>query len=128
MLYSEFVENTGCKETEYNYRVYKSLEALYMENDKLTKQDIYNTGKKLVDNSKSEEQIAFENAIKKRIEENRNDIEFYTERINTYSWYMSIATEEEKKAYKDEIKRFKGLIRKAQQEMKKSKWVLSMSS
>lgn len=56
MLWSEFVEGTGCKDTEHNYNVYKELELIYMNTD-CTKAHIYEMGKKLVDNSKTEEQI-----------------------------------------------------------------------
>ena len=60
MMYNEFINGTGCKENDHNYKVYKDLEILYMNSD-LTKEQIYEYGKKLVDNSKSEEQINFEN-------------------------------------------------------------------
>ena len=61
MLYSEFVENTGCKDNEKNYQVYKHLEILYMNCDDISKEEIYEYGRKLVDNSLTPEQVA-ENA------------------------------------------------------------------
>lgn len=49
MLYSEFVEGTGCKENMHNFKVYEDLEVMY-DNSNLTKEQIYEYGKKLVDN------------------------------------------------------------------------------
>lgn len=54
MLYNEFLAGTGAKNTDFNYQVYKSLEALYMEKDNMTKADVYAAGKKLIDNSPTE--------------------------------------------------------------------------
>lgn len=59
MLYSEFIEGTGCKDTKNNYQVYKNLEIMYM-NSNMSKSDIYEYGKKLVDNSKTDEEIKLE--------------------------------------------------------------------
>ena len=67
MLYGEFLKGTGCKDNETNYKVYKDLVIIYMNTD-CTKEHIYEYGKKLVDNSKTAEEIEFENEIKKEIE------------------------------------------------------------
>ena len=64
MMYSEFVKGTGCKENNYNYNIFIKLEDLYMSSD-ITKEDVYEFGKKLVDNSETEE----EKALRKEIEE-----------------------------------------------------------
>lgn len=53
MLYSEFVEGTGCKENMHNFKVYRDLEVMYI-NSNLTKEQIYEYGKKLVDNDVKE--------------------------------------------------------------------------
>ena len=45
MLFSEFVEGTGCKDNEKNYEVYKNLEIMYM-NSNMSKAEIYEYGKK----------------------------------------------------------------------------------
>jgi len=79
MLYSEFVKGTQCRDTEHNYRIYKDLEVMYM-NSNLTKAEIYEYGKKLVDNSKPKEQIEFEETLlaeKKRLNQeiDRNRLE-----------------------------------------------------
>lgn len=83
MLYSEFIEGTGCKDNAHNYKVYKDLEVMYMNSD-LCKADVYEYGKKLVDNSRSVEEIEFEKGIKEQIkalkaenEINKRQIEFY---------------------------------------------------
>ena len=67
MLYSEFINGTGCKDNDHNYEVFKNLEVMYMNTD-MTKDQIYEYGKKLVDNTKSEKEIAFEKEIKEQIE------------------------------------------------------------
>lgn len=72
MLYSEFVTGTGCKDNATNYRIYKDLEVMYMNSD-LSKADIYEYGKKLVDNSKSEAEIEAENKITAEIDELKAD-------------------------------------------------------
>lgn len=50
MLYSEFIEGTGCKSSAHNFKVFQDLEAMYM-NSQLSKEQIYEYGKKLVDNN-----------------------------------------------------------------------------
>ena len=77
MLYSEFVENTGCKETDYNYQIYKRLEILYMNDETITKQEIYEYGKKLVDNSLTEKQKEWNADIDRQIAEQETVIEHY---------------------------------------------------
>ena len=111
MLYSEFVEGTGCRQSEYNYNVYKSLEALYMSNDNLTKADIYEAGKKLVDNTPSKETQELKAQIEKEIEEAQENITYYNARINVYTSFISISQPAEVKEYKKEIKEYKKLIK-----------------
>lgn len=81
MLYSEFIKGTGCRDNEKNYQIYKDLEVMYMNSD-LSKEQIYEYGKKLVDNSKSESQIKFENKLNDEIQELKNDINYYNNLIN----------------------------------------------
>lgn len=89
MMYSEFIEGTGCKENAHNYKVFKDLEIMYMNSD-LTKEDIYEYGKKLVDNSKSPEELKVEGELKiklaetiERINEVKKEISDLTRRIET---------------------------------------------
>ena len=83
MMYSEFVEGTGCRDNEHNRKVFENLEAMYM-NTEMTKQDVYEYGKKLVDNSKSPEQIEFEEGIKTEIEFHKHRIEAYKSDLSYY--------------------------------------------
>ena len=83
MLYDEFLVGTGCRDTEYNFQVYKDLEILYMNSDK-SKEEIYEYGKKLVDNSLTEKQVAWNAEIddeiarqKKYLESFKKDLEYY---------------------------------------------------
>lgn len=54
MKYSEFLKSTGCKDNKHNCNIFIKLVDLYMNSD-ITQEDIYEFGKKLVDNSESEE-------------------------------------------------------------------------
>ena len=49
MLYSEFIEGTGCQDNHHNFKVFQDLEVLYMNSD-ISKEHIYEYGKKLVRN------------------------------------------------------------------------------
>lgn len=88
MLYGEFLEGTGCKQNEFNYQVYKRLEIIYMHDDTMSKQDVYEWGKKLVDNSKTEEELAFETKWKSELLSKKEDIKHYKKTIDLYKGYM----------------------------------------
>ena len=112
MLYDEFIEGTGCKATEYNYTIYKRLELIYMNDETVTKQDIYEYGKKLVDNSLTPKQIEWNADIDRRIEEQQNIIEYYKSEIKYNEdairlWYDD---KDMVKGYKKSIKWAKGEI------------------
>lgn len=92
MMYSEFVEGTGCKENQHNYEVFKNLEAMYM-NTEMSKAEIYEYGKKLVDNSKSPEEIALENEIKNEIESLKHDLEWLRMQKIRYEEYVVTTSE-----------------------------------
>ena len=90
MMYSEFLEGTGCKQNEHNYKLFRNLEAMYM-NTNMSKQEIYEYGKKLADNSKSEAELNLEaevkakiESLKKNIESNKREIEFREQMVQLY--------------------------------------------
>lgn len=118
MLYSEFVEGTGCKENDYNYRIYKDLEILYMNSDR-TKQEIYAYGKKLVDNSDSPETIELKRRICAEIDSHKENIKAYKGLIEYQQQFVNIDIE--KRAV---IKEYKRLIKKERQQIKGLLWVL----
>ena len=122
MLYSEFVEGTGCKENEHNYKVYKNLEIMYMNSD-MSKQEIYEYGKKLVDNSKSEKEIELENTLKAQLAELKEQ----------YRWYMSEAKrckayykEDKDRYWKGQAEHYTQLARTIGHEIQGTKWVLGI--
>lgn len=128
MLYNEFIEGTGCKDNEHNYKLYKELELIYMNSD-CTKEHIYEMGKKLVDNSKSESELNVEaevNAeiaeLKKQIEANKHWIAYYKEQKNYNKSVGDKYWEKEyrrmERYYTDENKRLKNRIEAL-------KWVLA---
>ena len=113
MLYDEFITGTGCKDNEHNYQVYRNLEIMYM-NSEMTKAQIYEYGKKLVDNSKSEKQIQIENEIKSEIESLKSEIDYHRREAERYTEYANTEPRNSMyyKIYRDDAKRHKDEIRK----------------
>ena len=115
MLYNEFLAGTGAKNTEYNYQVYKSLESLYMSNDSMTKADVYEAGKKLIDNAPTEAEKqaeAMKEEARQYIAESEENISYYKSRISDYRYYLDNTTEAaEKTRYRETIRNFKNQIK-----------------
>ena len=108
MLYDEFIEGTGCRDTEYNYKVYKDLEVMYMNSDTLTKADIYEYGKKLVDNSLTEKQIAWNKEIDEQIERLQAQVEYYKGEVVYYKNCIELwKGYAEEKEYRKQLRRVK---------------------
>lgn len=125
MMYSEFVAGTGCKDNAHNYKVFQNLEAMYMNTD-MSKTEIYEYGKKLVDNSKSEEELKVEAEIKAEIEHHKRQIEIYKSDIN---WKKNLieADPEDKEWVKDckhMIKYYREQIQFHKNKIAALKWVL----
>lgn len=113
MLYDEFIAGTGCKDNADNYKVYKDLEILYMNSD-ITKQEIYEYGKKLVNNALTESQIEWNKGIDARIAEYNEKIEYYKGEIKYNEDGIALWTGYDAdmvKGYKNSIKWAKGEIR-----------------
>ena len=107
MLYDEFLQGTGCRDNEKNYRVYKDLEILYMNSD-LTKEKIYEYGKKLVDNSLSDAQVFWNLQIDKQIAEAQAQVDYYLGEVEYYKQVIAMWTgydEDSVKSGKYQLKR-----------------------
>lgn len=102
-MYSEFIENVNCKDTEHNYKVYKNLEVMYMCSD-VDKETIYEYGRKLVDNSLSKWEIEFNEKVENEIKDCSESIDYNIEKIERYSELLSAASDNE------EAKYFKSII------------------
>lgn len=127
MLWSEFVEGTGCKDNEKNYKVYKDLEVMYM-NSNLTKDEIYEYGKKLVDNSKSEAEMKVEAEVKEQIKYHEEEIEKYKRFIKCDSEFAKMFEEDDKqmaKQYRNQVKHWKEEIKANKMRINALKWVLA---
>lgn len=126
MLFNEFVAGTGCRETDHNYQVYKELEIIYMNTD-CTKEHIYEMGKKLVDNSKTEEEIRLENKWKEEIEELKEVVKAYEEDVKRYKWYLedTINTIEDEKRWNDCLKNARRMVKKYKGQIKELKWMFA---
>lgn len=115
MLFSEFKEATGCKDTEYNHKVYRDLEVMYM-NSNISKMEIYAYGRKLVDNSKTEEEIRFEKQIQEEIKRYRFLI---ADEKQSLEFYKSVGNKDMQKYCRKNIKAFQNKIREL-------KWVMEV--
>lgn len=128
MLYNEFVEGTGCRDNEHNYKVYKNLEVMYMNSD-MSKAEIYEYGKKLVDNSKSEAELKFEAEIKAEIAEHKAEIAKYKELVeddNGWAEYWKSLNEGDMLVLaKNRIKSWKLEIKRHRAQIAALKWVLA---
>lgn len=87
MMYSEFINGTGCRDNKHNFEVYNNLEAMYM-NTEMTKEQIYEYGKKLVNNELDEDKKEFNEKMKKEIAEIQDEIEYYKTKIETTEYYL----------------------------------------
>lgn len=124
MLFGEFVEGTGCRETEYNYQVYKELEIIYMHTD-CTKEHIYEMGKKLVDNNKSEEEQRIEAEIREQIEEAKREAKWWQNRVKAEQCMLVNETDEDwKKELKASIKLHNRYVKECKQKIKELKFIL----
>jgi len=124
MLYSEFIEGTGCRENDHNYQVYKNLEIMYM-NSQMSKQEIYEYGKKLVDNSKSPEQIEFEEQIKAEISSLQNQLKNLRADIKKYDeYYQMDKSDKFWKLQRDGFKKDASYTRRRIAELK---WILGLN-
>ena len=126
MLYGEFIEGTGCRDNEHNYKVYRDLEIMYMNSD-MSKAEIYEYGKKLVCNDKSPEAQAFEDAIKAKIQRLKEENKDYKEDVK---WYEGVLIRENEPVnisnIKHTIKWYKKRIKDNKKEISELKWVLSV--
>ena len=125
MMYNEFVEGTGCKRNEHNYKVFENLEIMYMNSD-MTKAEIYEYGKKLVDNSKSLEEISMENKINGEINDLKKEMKELKEEIETRKFYLGIETDSYwKQEWKRDIAFKKNVIKDIRNRINSLKWVLA---
>lgn len=85
MLWREFMSGTGCKDTPHNYRVYKDLEVLYMNSAK-TKEQIYEYGRKLVDNSITELEQRQIDELRQRIAKHKETLESLKKELESYKY------------------------------------------
>ena len=125
MLYNEFVEGTGCRDNEYNYKIYKELEIIYMSTD-CSKDHIYEMGKKLVDNSKSEAELKIEAEIKAEIAEHKAQIATLKEWIRQNEETLSYWKDDKEMTafYRNPIKRWKEEIKEHRNKISALKWIL----
>lgn len=128
MMYSEFAEAVGCKDNDHNHKVFRELEIIYMNTD-CSKAHIYEMGRKLVDNSKSEAELKIEAEVKAEIKEHKAEIAKYKEWIEQNEQMLSYWKEQMDKEmvafYRNPIKGWKEEIRYHKNQIAALKWVLA---
>ena len=131
MLYSEFAENVGCRDNEHNHKVYADLEILYMNSD-ISKAEIYEYGKKLVDNSKTEKEIEFERNSLDTISDLKAQLKVFRDYEKVYTEYYKADREEfglsarADNYWKSQAQRQKELIKDTRRRIRDLQWVLGM--
>ena len=120
MLYDEFIAGTGCRDTAKNYKVFRDLEILYMNSDEITKAEIYEYGKKLVDNNLTEAQVAWNadidakiKELKARIEVAKTDLLRY---VDNYNFYKAKGFDN---IYAEDLKFWRQCVKEEKQNLKK---------
>lgn len=128
MMYCEFAKATGCKDNEHNHRVFNELEIIYMNTD-CSKEHIYEMGRKLIDNSKSEEELKFEAEVNAEIESHKAEIIKYKNWISDDELHLSYWKGQGDKSmisqYRHNIKSWKNEIKEHRNQINALKWVLA---
>lgn len=128
MMYSEFAEAVGCRDNDHNHKVFRDLEIMYMNSD-MSKAEIYEYGKKLVDNSKSEKELALESEVKEEIEKIKTEIESAKGWVNYYKTQKEYNKSVQDKFWENENRRmeryYRDEIKKLRNRISALKWVLA---
>lgn len=128
MMYSEFAEAVGCKDNDHNHKVFRDLEIMYMNSD-MSKTEIYEYGKKLVDNSKTEKELALEAEVKEEIEKIKTEIKSDKHWVSYYKSQKEYNKSVGDKFWTDENRRMERYyteeIKKLRNRISALKWVLA---
>lgn len=128
MLYEEFAENVKCRDNEHNHKVFRELEIIYTNTD-CTKEHIYEMGRKLVDNRKSEGQLKIEAKVKAEIAEAKEQIDLRKEWIEQnkvqLDYWKKDGDKEMIKFYQNAEKWWKADIKDLRNRISALKWVLA---
>ena len=125
MMFSEFVNGTKCRDNEHNRKVFENLEVMYM-NTEMTKEEIYEYGKKLVDNSKTPAEIEFENEIKLREAGLKAEIREYEEDARQYAaWAKEEGNKDNALFWKNQADWKRTLARRAKESLRELRMMFS---
>ena len=128
MMYSEFAEAVGCRDNDHNHKVFRDLEIMYMNSD-MSKAEIYEYGKKLVDNSKTEKELALEAEVKEEIEKIKAEIESDKHWVSYYKDQKEYNKSVDDKFWTNENRRmekyYREEIKKLRNRISALKWVLA---
>ena len=115
MLYDEFLAGTGCRDTAQNFQVFKDLEVMYMNSD-ITKEKIYEYGKKLVNNDLTEAQVLWNEDVDRQIDKQKEILAIWKSDIKRYEEVLAVENNEEWKVY------WKRELKYAKNEAKNIRW------
>ena len=126
MMKFEFEEIAGYKVTDEDYN--NIIEPMYMATN-LSKQDFVKTLNRKqfeVKPVKSEEQVAFENELKKERELLKAEISYFEEKIGQLKWFLETEKNvEDIVRWQNGIKNYKNEIRVLKSRIKSINWVLA---
>lgn len=127
MMYSEFATATGCKDNAHNHKLFNNLEVMYMNTD-MSKEEIYEIGRAMMDNSKSEEELRLEaelraeiDDLKEEIKRLKNDIDFYK---GMGDYYKEIGDKDNAAVQRRMIANRKDDIRTIKRRIAEIRWIL----
>lgn len=75
LSFRDFVEDLGWEETDHNYQTYKYLELLYISDDSIKRENIYELGKKLITSDDAEAAIMYKEYIQNQIARHKSLID-----------------------------------------------------
>ena len=125
MLYNEFLEGTGGHDNAHNYKLYKRLEIIYMTDDSISKSEIYDMGRKLIDNTPSKETQELIARLKGEIAERKDWIRSLKASIDFQLSMMEDETPDMIKERKRTIRNLKEQIKQERIQIKGLEFILA---
>lgn len=127
MMFSEFQANTGCRDNEANHILFRRLELIYMQDEQITKEEIYDMGRKLMDNTPTQAEIELRERITAEIESRKMTIAAYRNEIKYHEDMRDLWKDSDKeyaRIQSKDIRNLKDLIRQERQIIAGLKWVI----
>lgn len=121
MMYNEFINGTGCRDTEHNYEVYKRVESLYTFDEAMTKDEAYAIGRLWVNNDLTPAEVEFNAKMDAEIEWSRERIATLKADAENYQEQASYSTPAWRAYYKELAKGCRAEIRRERENIREYK-------